>query len=172
MSPPNNQNVEEREQKQFERSVHQGNLQMPEDSNAPETLKYVAKPEDIESPVEPLEWINSRSTSTTNLSEDDVRSKEWVIEYHRLMSQMERPPDYGIIGHRRAWVYDDVDEYKMPLGPNKELEAEGFSEIGKESSARSKDGWATETATKDTKESIMRDDTDEPGSGGLLSRIK
>lgn len=161
----------EREE-QFKRQVHQGNFQTAEDSNAPETLKYVSKPEDIESPVEALEWINSRSTSTTNLSEEDVRSKEWVIEYHRLMSQMERPPAYGIKRHRRAWVYDSVDEYKEPLGPNEELKTEGFSEIGKESSARSKDGWATETSTKDTKESIMRDDTDESGGGGLLSRIR
>lgn len=165
------EDVEEREQKQFERSVHQGNLQMAGESNAPETLKYVSQPEDIDSPVEALEWINSRSTSTTNLSEEDVRSKEWVIEYHRLMSQMERPPSYGVAGHRRAWMYDDVDEFKVPLGPNEELKTEGFAEIGKESSNRSKEGWATETATKDTKESIMRDDTDESGGGGLLSRL-
>lgn len=158
-------------EEQFKRSVHQGNLQMAEDSNAPETLKYVSKPEDIESPVESLEWINSRSTSTTNLSGDDVRSKEWVIEYHRLMSKIPHPPSYGIKRHRRAWVYDSRDEFKAPLDSSDELETEGFSEIGKESSHRSEDGWATETATKDTKESIMRDDG-EDDSGGLLSRIK
>jgi hypothetical protein len=162
---------DERERKQFRRQVHAANMQGVEDSNAPETLKYVSKPEDIESPVEALEWINSRSTSTTNLSEDDVRSKEWVIEYHRLMAQQERPPAYGIVGHRRAFMYDDIDEYKLPLSPNKELETEGYSEIGKESSARSKEGWATETSTADTKESIMRDETQEEGGGGILDRI-
>lgn len=169
---PSKDDIEKQREKQFERQVHQGNLQQPGDSNAPETLKYVSKPEDIDSPVEALEWINSRSTSTTNLSEEDVRSKEWTIEYHRLMSQMQLPPAYGITGHRRAWVYDDVDEYRMPLDQNEQLETEGFAEVGKESSNRSKDGWATETATKDTKESIMRDDTDEGGSSGLLGKIR
>lgn len=159
-------------QEQFERQVHQGNLQGVQDSNAPETLKYVSQPEDIDSPVEALEWINSRSTSTTNLSSEDVRSKEWVIEYHRLMAKLAHPPQYGITGHRRAWVYDDPDEFRMPLGHGKELETEGFSEIGKESSHRSEDGWATETATKDTKESIMRDDTEDNGGGGLLDRFR
>lgn len=167
-----NGDVEKQRQEQFKRQVHQGNLQMAEDSNAPETLKYVSQPEDIESPVEALEWINSRSTSTTNLSKEDVRSKEWVIEFHRLMSKMARPPAYGITGHRRAWVYDNPDEYKLPLDHTEEMRTEGFSEIGKESSNRSKEGWATETATKDTKESIMRDDSEDGGGGGLLSRIK
>jgi len=163
---------QEEMQEQFERSIHQGNINSPGDSNAPETLKYVSQPEDIESPVKSLEWINSRSTSTTNLSEEDVRSKEWVIEYHRLMAKAQRPPDYGITGHRRAWVYDDPEEYKMPLSPGDELETEGFSEIGKESSNRSKEGWATETATRDTKESIVRDDSEDDGSSGILGRIR
>jgi len=163
---------DEEMQEQFERSIHQGNINAPGDSNAPETLKYVSKPEDIQSPVEALEWINSRSTSTTNLSQADVRSKEWVIEYHRLMAKAQLPPPYGMTGHLRAWVYDDPNEYQLPLTPGDELETEGFSEIGKESSNRSKEGWATETATRDTKESIVRDDSEESSSGGILSRIR
>jgi len=166
-----NGDIEKQREEQFKRSVHQGNLQMADNSNAPETLKYVSKPEDIDSPLEALEWINSRSTSTTNLSQEDVRSKEWVIEFHRLMSKMARPPTYGISGHLRAYVYDDVDEFKMPLDHTEEMQSEGFSEIGKESSQRSKEGWATETATRDTKESIMREDGDDGGGSGILGRL-
>lgn len=158
-------------QEQFEKSMHQGNIQMGQDTNAPETLKYVAKPEDIDSPVDPLEWINSRSTSTTNASPEDVRSKEWVIEYHRLMSQFERPPEYGVTGPLRAYVCDSAAENKAPLGPNEQLEVEGYSEIGKESSMRSRDGWATETATRDTTESIVRDENEEGSSSGLLGML-
>lgn len=159
-------------QEQYEKELHRGNLGMGEDSNAPETLKFVAKPEDIDSPIENFEWVNSRSTSTTNLDEEDVRSKEWVIEYHRRMSLLQHPPDYGVTGHLRAYVYDDPDEYKLPIDEGGKMGLEGFSEVGKESSMRSKDGWATETATRDTKESIVRDENDTGGKGGLLGRIR
>jgi len=160
-------------QEQYERQLHQGNLQMGQDgSNAPQTLEYISKPEDIDAPVEEIEWINSRSTSTTNLEDEDVRSKEWVIEYHRRMAQLQSPPDYGVTGHLRAYVYDDENEYKRPLGESDKMGMEGYSEVGKESSMRSKGGWATETATKDTKESIVRDENNDGGRGGLLGRIR
>jgi hypothetical protein len=141
------------------------------DSNAPETLKYVAEPEDIDSPIEALEWINSKSTSTANLEPEDVRSKEWVLEYHQLMARMERPPTYGIKGHLRAYVYDDAEEYRKPLKSADKIEVEGFTEVGKESSTRSKGGWGVETSTRDTKESIVRDEN-ESGGSGLLGKLK
>jgi len=140
-------------------------------NNAPETLKYVSKPEDIDSPIEALEWINSKSTSTANLDPEDVRSKEWVLEYHQLMARFEHPPEYGLTGHLRAYVFDDKDEFAHPLAPSDMLEVEGYTEIGKESTTRSKDGWATETATRDTRESIVRNNEDDSGSG-LLGRIR
>lgn len=165
---------DQEEQRERERryQMHGGNLSGANgDTNAPETLKYVSKPEDIDSPIEALEWINSKSTSTANLSEDDVRSKEWVLEYHRQLSRMERPPQYGVKGHLRAWVYNDRSEFAIPLGPSEEVEIEGFTEVGKESSTRSKEGWGVETSTRDTKESIVRDEEEKSG-GGLLDKIK
>jgi len=166
------QNGKDYREEQQRRQIHMSQATGPAgDSNAPETLKYVSKPEDIESPIEALEWINSKSTSTANFDPEDVRSKEWVLEYHQLMARMERPPDYGISGHLRAFVYDDVSEYRKPLKPSERLEVEGFTEVGKESSTRSKDGWGVETSTKDTKESIVRGE-DQNGSGGILGRLK
>jgi len=155
-----------------ERQMHQGNLGAPaQDTNAPETLKFVAKPEEQDAPIEELEWINNKSTSTANLSEEDIRSKEWVIEYHKEFAVMDHPPVYGITGHRRAFVYDDAEEWKRPMQPAERLEVEGFGEMGKEATTRSKDGWATEVSTRDTKESIVRDEKDS-GGGGLLGRIR
>lgn len=159
-------------QQQRRQQRHTANLQGQQDTNAPETLKYVSKPEDIDSPIEALEWINSKSTSTANLSEEDVRSKEWVLEYHQLMARMERPPEYGITGHLRAYVYDDVQEYKKPLKSSETLEVEGYTEVGKEASTRSKEGWGVETSTRDTKESIVRDDEQSSGGGGILGRFR
>jgi len=164
---------EDYEQRQMQRALHQGNLGGGQgSSNAPETLKYVSQPEDIESPVESLEWINSKSTSTANLSEEDVQSKKWIVEYHRELAITPYPPENGVTGHLRAYVYDDPDEYRMPLETDKRVETEGFMEVGKESNTRSKDGWGVETSTKDTQESIVRDDEDKSSGSGILGRFK
>lgn len=166
------QNGEEYVDEQRKHELHTGNLHgSSDDTKAPEALKYVSKPEDIDSPIAALEWINSKSTSTANLDPEDVRSKEWVLEYHQLMARMEHPPEYGLTGHLRAYVFDDKEEYRKPLDPTDQLEVEGFTEIGKESTTRSKDGWGTETTLKDTKESIVRDDK-EDSSGGILGRVR
>jgi hypothetical protein len=164
---------EEMQEKQRQAEWHRQNLsrRSEDEDKAPETLKYISKPEDsVESPTDALEWINSKSASTANLSEEDVRSKDWVLEYHQLLSRMEHPPEYGLKGHVRAWAYDDVEEYRQPLSSSKLLETEGYTEIGKEATTRSKEGWGVETSTRDTKESIVRGDEDD--SGGLLGKIR
>lgn len=154
-------------------SFHQTNLgRMGDDDKAPESLKYISEPEEsVESPTDALEWINSKSASTANLSTDDVRSKDWVLEYHQLLSRMEHPPEYGLTGHLRAWAYDSIDEYRQPLASSDLLETEGYTEIGKEATTRSKEGWGVETSTSNTQESIVRDDK-QSSKGGLLGRIR
>jgi len=152
---------------------HDMNLGRPErdGDEAPRTLEYISEPEEsVDSPTEALEWINSKSASTTNLTSEDVVSKGWVLEYHQLLSRMEHPPEYGLARHERAWAYDAAEEWRKPLGSEDFLELEGYTEIGKEATARSKDGWGVETATRDTKESIVREDKDK--SGGLLGKIR
>lgn len=161
--------MDPRQEHEFHRANLQGQAQ--EDSNAPETLKYVSEPEDIDSPIESLGWINSKSTSTSNFTDEDVRSKEWLLEIHQTIARMDRPPEYGISGHLRAFVLGDVDAYETPLSPSERLETEGYTEIGKEAFTRSKEGWGVETSTRDTKESIVRGE-DKPGNGGLLGKIK
>lgn len=169
MSQEERQEIERRQQR---RQIHMNQVSgQAGNSNAPETLKYVSQPEDIDSPIEALEWINSKSTSTANFEPEDVRSKEWVLEYHQQIARMERPPTYGVKGHLRAYMYDDAGEFKMPLKAEEQLEVEGFTEVGKESSTRSKDGWGVETSTKDTKESIVRDEEQTGGRGGILGKF-
>jgi hypothetical protein len=160
-------------EEQREHETHMANLQANGQGmdRAPETLKYISEPEKIDSPSDGLEWLNSKAASTTNLSEEDVRSKEWVVEYFQLLARMELPPHYGLHGHRRAWAYGDIDEFKRPLTPDNKLDIEGFSELGKEASHRSKDGWGVQEATKDRKESVVRKD-EANTSGGLLGRFR
>ena len=167
------QNKADAIQEQHERQMHQQNFGRPNDgSNAPETLKYVTKPEDIENVIPEMGWVNSTSPSTANFSSDDVKSKEWVIEYARLLAQMQHPPEYGITGHRRAFVYDDVNESKQPLDPGDMTQVEGFAEIGKHALTRGEDGWAVKTSTRDTKESIVHDENEKNSGGGILSRLR
>jgi len=77
-------------QEQREHQHHQTNLARPaaDDDNAPETLQYISEPEDVDAPLDALEWANSKSASTANFTEDDVRSKEWVLEYFQLIHQL------------------------------------------------------------------------------------
>ena len=160
-----------------DQEVHQLNMQRREDDDrrAPETLKYIADPsEEVEPPVDGLDWVSSKSTSTSNLKEEDVRSREWVIEFMQLLSRLERPTTDGLSGHLRAYAFDDPEETDQPLSPSEKLRIEGAGEVGKEASTRARDGWATETATADTKESIVQTKDDEDGNtrGGLLSSMR
>lgn len=163
--------MKERDERQINAQRHNANLQRPEDEDkAPETLKYISQPEEsVESPAGSLEWINTKSASTANLTDEDVRSKDWIIEYHQLMSRMRHPPSYGLTGHIRAWAYDDPHEELYPLSGEDLLTTEGFAEIGRESSTRSRGGWATETSTRDTKESIVHDGQENKGLRDYLS---
>lgn len=139
--------------------------------DSPATLQYISEPEDVETPVDAVSWANSKTASTANLSEEDVKSKSWVIEYHQLIGKCAHPPEYGLTGPLRAWAYDDYTEWRTPLDARDDLKLEGFSETAKEAKTRSKDGWGVETATRDTKESIVRGNESESG-GGLLGRFK
>lgn len=169
MSAPDQEQIDEAREAQ--RHDHNFTRPSEEDNKTPETLKYISQPEEeIESPTEALEWINTKSASTANLSEEDIQSKPWILEYHQLLSRMEHPPQYGLSGHLRAWAYDDQNEYRKALDPTDLLNTEGFAEIGKLAVTRSKEGWGVETSTRDTKESIVRDGKNK--SGGLLGRFK
>lgn len=163
--------------REYERTqLHQSNLGHPQedDDRAPETLKFIAKPErKVEAPVEGLNWIASKSTSTANFEPEDVRSREWVMEYHSLLSPLEHPPKYGITGHLRAIVFDDFDEYKEPLTPEDYIKMEGMLEVGKENTSRSKRGWGVKETTRDTRESFVHnEDEGRKARSGLLGRLK
>ena len=146
-----------------------------EQEKAPEALKYIAEPGgEVKAPVDGLDWLSSKSISTANFESEDVRSREWVIEFMGLLSRLERPTTDGLQGHLRAVAFDDPDRTEKPLSPSERLLIEGAGEVGKEASTRAKGGWATETATADTRESIVRNPDDNGNSqrGGILSRIR
>jgi len=147
-----------------------------DESEAPEALKYIADPSDeVEAPVDGLEWLNSKSTSTAKFTPEDTESREWVIEYDILLAKQPWPTEEGLTGHLRAWAADDPGEAKQPLSTAEILQIEAAAETGKEAATRAREGWASETALADTRESIVRN-PDEDGSGGsrggLMSRLR
>lgn len=148
----------------------------PEDDEAPEALKYMADPADaVEAPVDGLEWLNSKSTSTSKFTPEDTESREWVIEYDIMLAKQPYPTEEGLSGHLRAWAADDAEAAEDPLSTAEILQIEAAAETGKEASTRAREGWASETALSDTRESIVRNPDDDRGGsnrGGLMSRLR
>lgn len=167
------EDVKQERESEREHQVHQQLLsRVNGDTNAPEALKYISEGiEGIDSPSEVLKFINSKATTTTQLSENDVRSKEWVIEYLQLIDQMDRPPHYGVHGTLRAWARGDREAAKEPLEPGDAMEFESFSEMGKLATKKSEGGWGVETATKDTVETLQRKEERKKGNK-ILDRFR
>lgn len=170
--PPSKDDIEKQREKQFERQVHQGNLQVGDGgATGPEVLEYVSKLDGVDTPVESVDWMNNPSASTTKLSEEDTKSREWEIEFYLTMAPQGHPPKEGVTGALRAYVYDEPGESKTPLSQEELMELLGYGTTGKDSAKRSEGGWATETSTRDTNESIIRDDNGDGGRSGLLGRF-
>lgn len=161
---------EERE-KQRQQQLHAQALNRPDDEDGPATTRYISE-EDDDAPVDGLAWMLSKTASTTNLTEERVQGDEWELEIATLLSLQAYPPSYGLTGSWRAWAHADPSADRRPLEQLDRVGVEGFKKRGKDARHRSKDGWGVETSTRDTKESIVRDDREESGGGGILSRLR
>jgi hypothetical protein len=161
-----------REERQQKHQLHAQALSRPDDDDdGPATTRYISE-EDGDAPVDGLEWMLSKTASTTNLSEERVEGDEWELEIATLLSKQAYPPSYGLYGPWRAWAHDDPAADLMPLEQLDRVQTEGFKKRGQDARHRSKDGWGVETSTRDTKESIVRDHSDDDGSsGGILGRF-
>lgn len=168
----NGEDAERAREREREHQLHQANLGRQDgERGAHEILKYISEG-DVDEPSGVLSWFTSKISSTSNLGADDVKSREWRQEYQQLMARMERPPHYGTFGHRRAWARGAREGYREPLEPDDALAFEGYTEAGKMTLHKSKQGWGTETATRDVKESYVRKEDRKEAGGGLLSRFR
>lgn len=160
-------------EKEREHQIHTQNITQPvNDDENPKTLEYLAEIDDVaELPEEGLKQFTSRLASTANLSEEEVRGNEWVKEYIAQIWQSNFPPEYGLTGHVRAWAYDNPDEFRLPLTAQDKVAMEGYLDNTKLALSRSKDFEGVETATKDTRESIVRGNESDSG-GGLIDRLR
>ncbi|ELZ24899.1 hypothetical protein C475_11700 [Halosimplex carlsbadense 2-9-1] len=163
--------------KNREYQLHGSNLggNVGDDQNKAEILSQLSEISDLpigeEDPV--MGQLVSQLASTANLSEEDVRSKEWVFEYLRLINEAQYPPSYGITGARRAWVYDDASQHKEALVPEDDATLESFTDNAKRALTRSEDAKVIEESTRSVSESVVRDESQDEngGSSGLLGRM-
>lgn len=163
---------EEREEQQAHQ-IHASQLQATgaEDTDTPRVLEYISEVDDVaELRDDSLDQLTSKLASTANLDDETVAGKEWVGELQALLWKCRFPPDYGARGAFRAWMYDDLDEYRDPLSPGDVIEKEGYLHNFTLALTRSKGFKGPEMATKDTKESIVRG-KDKKSGGGILERL-
>jgi len=164
--------IREERQRDREQQLHAQHLaQAGDDDKGPETTRYISE-EEADGPVRGLDWMLSKTASTTNLEDERVEGDEWQIEIAAMLSRAAYPPPYGLTGSWRAWAHDDLDAALPAIDELEDVELEGFKQRGKDARHRSKGGWGVETSTRDTKESIVRDDRETNSSGGLLSRLR
>lgn len=178
MSRSSGQRKEAKKEREKERKhrMHSQNLsgQIEDDQNKAEILSQLSEIDDLpigsEDPV--LGQLTSAIASTTNLGEDDLRSKEWVYEYLRVVHKAPYPPSYGITGARRAFVYDDMNEYREPLDSEDAATVEAFLDNAKRALTRSEDAKVIEESTRTVNESVVKDDTQSSNGGsGILGRM-
>lgn len=169
--------VEEMEAQRRRAQYHSNNLAAPDeqDGEAAEILRYIADVEDL--PVdendEVMQQLVSRLVSTANLSKEQVRSHEWVVEYILVLYLSMNPPKYGLHGHERAIVHDDVNAEREPLEVNQRMMLEAFTTNAKFASTRSEDFKAVEETTRNVQESVVHDEEGQGSdSGGIMGMIR
>jgi len=177
MSSQEEEAYERAQQREFERSIHQQNvgagMQAPEDEGTAEILRYLSDVDDLpisqDDPI--MGQLISKITSTANLSAEEVKSNKWVREYILILYLCKYPDTEGMHSDNRAWAHDDINAYRQPLTPEKRAELEAFVTTSNLALSRSEDGFATKESTRTVSESIVNDNKDDGGGGGILGRL-
>lgn len=168
------QDAKEMQNRQERAQYHSQNLAGPdEDGDAAEILRYLADLDDLpidrKDPV--MGQLISKLTSTANLSADQVKSNEWVLEYILLLYLSKHPPKYGMHGAERSLVHDDPDADIPYLSAEDRMSLEAFIQMDKLALTRSEDFKAVEETTRNVQESVVHDEKGSNESGGILGMI-
>ena len=168
------------DQKQMQRrqqrgQFHSQNLSgQQDDGEAAEILRYLADIDDLpiakHDPV--MGQLISKLVSTANLTAEQVKSNEWIVEYLLVLYLSKHPPKYGMHGVERAIAHDDPDEDVDYLTAEERMSLESFIQVDKLAFTRSEDFKAVEESTRNVNESVVRDEQNEGGSGGILGKLR
>jgi hypothetical protein len=165
---------EEMQKRQRDAQFHGQNLaDTNENGEAAEVLRYLADIDDL--PIDKSDPIMgqliSKLMSTSNLSAEQVKSNEWVLEYLLILYLSKHPPKYGMHGVERAIAHDDPDERIDYLSPEDRTSLEAFIQVDKMVLTRSEDFEAVKESTRNVSESVVHDDNSDGGKGGIWGRI-
>jgi len=172
---PQEEAKEERE-RQREHQLHSQNLQGGQEygENTAEILRELSNIDDLpidqDDPI--MGQLVSKLTSTVNLSPEEVRSNEWVMEYLLVLYLCKFPREDGCHGDWRAWSHGDIMQYREPLDSEDRMMLESFIGSTQRALTRSEDFAAVEESTRTINESVVRDESAEDGGGGgILGRM-
>lgn len=163
-----------REQQKMQRNteMHARNVVSDRQGDNPKTLQYLAETNDIPKlSDDSLEYMLHKNLSTANLSQAEVQGIEWENEIAMLRRLQVHPPAYGLTGYMRAFAFQDIDEYKEPVGQLEQIKQQGIGLLSKLAASRSEEFIGVDTATRDIQESIVSN-PDEKESGGMLRRFR
>lgn len=160
-----------RQQQQMQRNteLHARNFVADKNRDDPKTLKYLAETDNIPTlSDDTLDYLLHKNISTANLNEAEARAIEWENEIAMLRREQAHPPDFGVTGYLRAYAFQDMDEYKMPIGQEERIKQQGIGMLSKLAATRSEEFIGVDTTTRDIQESIVSNPDE--SSGGLLRR--
>lgn len=168
--------AQEQYDKQRRHNYHNSNLQgqQEQQGETAEILRALSEIDDL--PIQPQDdpvmgQLVSKLTSTANLSEEEVRSNEWVREYILILYLCKFPDHEGMHSSWRGWAHGDADAARDPLDPEKRMELETLVSTSKLALSRSEGFTGPKEAVRNVSESIVNEETPEGSSGGILGRV-
>jgi hypothetical protein len=161
---------------QQRQAYHQGNLQGQgqQPGEAAQILHTLSEVDDLplnaeDDPV--MGQLISKLTSTANLSEEQVRSNEWVREYILILYLCKFPSPDGMHSSWRGWAHATEEEAREPLQPERRSTYETLVTTSKLALSRSEGAKVIEEGTRDVSESIVNDPEGGSSGGGIMGKL-
>jgi hypothetical protein len=166
----------DRQQRQRKDNFHNMNLQGQgkQDQEAAQVLHALSEIDDL--PIQPKDdpvmgQLVSKLTSTANLTEEEVRSNEWVREYILILYLCQFPTEDGMHSEWRGWAHGDESMEREYLSPRKRLMLENLVTTSKLALSRSQDAKVIEEGARDVRESVTTESDGNSSGGGILGKI-
>lgn len=168
--------AQQQQSKRERRQRHRQNISGGVDnSETAQILNTLSEIDDL--PIDPEEdeimgQLISKLTSTANLSEEKVRSNEWVRQYILILYECLSPTEDGCHGAWRGYAHGDSAAALDPLNPADRMKFETLvSNSSDLALSRSEGAKVIEEGTRDVQESILNDQNESSGGNGLLGRL-
>jgi hypothetical protein len=167
---------QERYDQQRRQAYHQSNLsgQGQQPGEAAQILHTLSEIDDLplnaeDDPV--MGQLISKLTSTANLTEEEVRSNEWVREYILILYLCKFPSPDGMHSSWRGWAHATEEEAREPLQPERRSTYETLVTTSKLALSRSEGAKVIEEGTRDVSESIVNDPEGGSSGGGIMGKL-